>query len=77
MDRIYPPRQNRPIPVVALTIDPVGHGMTGRIPSTSKAVHSLGLQRSQRSRYGVHTLACIHCGATYPVRISIEVIEDK
>ena len=40
MDRIYPPRKNRPIPVVALTSDPVGHGMTGRIGSTSKVVRS-------------------------------------
>ena len=40
MDRIYPPRKNRPIPVVALTSDPVGDGMTGRIGSTSKVVRS-------------------------------------
>jgi hypothetical protein len=36
MDGIYPLRKNRPIPVVALTSDPVGDGMTGRIGSTSK-----------------------------------------
>ena len=40
MDRIYPPRKNRPNPVVALTSDPVCHGITGRIGSTSKVVRS-------------------------------------
>ena len=40
MDRIYPPRKNRPIPVVALTSDPVCHGMTGRTGSTSQVDRS-------------------------------------
>jgi hypothetical protein len=43
MDRIYPPRKNRPNPVVALTSDPVWPQHDWEDWFDIKAVHSLGL----------------------------------